>query len=284
MDAALETTQTLSLVATMWLAGIGLGLQVGLGDIARSLTRVRLVARTITLDVLLIPLAVWIAVRLLVTDDEFATGLLLVAFAAAGPLGLKLAHVMRADMAYAIGIVAVLELANLVLVPVWSGLLGLTNSVDATAEIVRTIALLVAAPLGLGMLIRRRWPADAEAVGGRSIQLASVGLLVVVSVVIVRGFETFIGAFGNGAAVASVAVIGFGLVAGWLLGGPHRPSRLTTSVVTACRANERRLPSLRPRSQIDREWLPASSRPGWPRSSCPRPWPTPSPGGCPGAT
>lgn len=237
MDDVLQLIQSLSLVATLWLSGLGLGMRVSVTDIARSLTRVRLVARTITLDVVLIPVAMWVAVQLLVPDEGYATGLLLVAFAAAGPLGLKLSQVMGADIAYAIGIVVVLEVANLVIIPVWSGVLGITSSTDVIVDIVRTLGLLVALPLSVGMIFRRvRGPVAAPA-SAMLLRLATAGLLVVVSVVIARSVDTLLDAFTNGAALAAIIVVIFGLGAGWLVGGPQRSTRLTTSVVTGCRAN-----------------------------------------------
>lgn len=237
MDDVLQLIQTLSLVATLWLSGIGLGMQVSVTDIARSLTRVGLVARTITLDVVLIPVAMWLAVRLLVPDEGYATGLLLVAFAAAGPLGLKLSSVMGADIAYAIGIVVVLEFANLVIIPLWSGVLGITSSSDVIVEIARTVGLLVALPIAIGMAIKRVREGVAESLSATLLQLATVGLMVVVVIVVGRSLDTLLNAISNGSALAAVIVITFGLGAGWLLGGPQRSTRLTTSVVTGCRAN-----------------------------------------------
>jgi BASS family bile acid:Na+ symporter len=179
----------------------------------------------------------WAAVRLLVQDDAYATGLLLVAFAAAGPLGLKLSQVSGADTAYAIGIVVVLEAANIVLIPLWSGLLDVTSSADVLGDMIRTVALLVLLPLGIGMTIRRLRPDHAAMLAEGALRLATIGLLVVVTVVVVRSVDTLLEAVSNGAALASVVVIALALAAGWLLGGPARPTRLTTSLVTGCRAN-----------------------------------------------
>jgi len=232
----LDAIQTIALVATLWATGIGLGMKVNLGDILASLTRVGLVTRTITLDVVLVPIVMWLIVRVLVADDGYATGLLLVAFAAAGPLGIKLAQVTRADTAYAIGIVVVLEAANIVIIPLWSGVLGITGSANVIVDIVRTVGLLVVLPLAIGMGVRRLQGREST-LSDVALRLATVGLVVVVSIVIVRSLDVMLASLTNGAALASVLTIGFALGAGWLMGGPGRDTRLTTSVVTGCRAN-----------------------------------------------
>jgi BASS family bile acid:Na+ symporter len=236
-EASPGAIQTLALVLTLWLTGIGVGMMVQLSEIVRSLTRLGLVARTVTLDVLVVPVAMWIAVRLLVEDEGYATGLLLVAFAAAGPLGLKLAQVARADTAFAIGIVVVLEAANILLIPLWSGLLGLTSSADVFLEIVRTVTLLVALPLAIGLAVQHVRPERAAAVSARALRLATVGLVVVVSIIVTRSLDTMLETFTNGAALASGIVITFALGAGWLVGGPQESTRLATSLVSGCRAS-----------------------------------------------
>jgi len=216
---------------------VGLGTQVSLGEIARSLRQWRLVVRAIVLDVVLVPVVMWIAVELLVPDEGYATGLLLVAFAAAGPLRLKLAQVMGADPAFAIGIVVILEVANIVLVPLWASLLGLSSSADILVDIVRTLALLVALPLAMGMAFRSLRPANAVTLGRRALVLAAVGLVVSVAIISARYLDVVLGSVGNGAALASIIVTSFALVAGFLLGGPRRATRLTTSAVTGVGAN-----------------------------------------------
>lgn len=236
-EAILDSIQTIALVGTLWMTGIGLGMKVRMGDVLSSLTRGRLVARTITLDIILVPIAMWLAVRLLVADEGYATGLLLVAFAAAGPLGIKLAHVTGADTAYAIGIVVVLEIANILVIPTWSSVLGVTASVDVMLDIVRTVALLVVLPIVAGMGVRRLRGPSSELLADGALRLATVGLVAVVGIVMYRSIDVMAASLTNGAALASLITIGFALAAGWLMGGPGRETRLTTSVVTGCRAN-----------------------------------------------
>ena len=234
-----DLIQTLLLVATLWAAGIGLGMSVGLRQVVQSLRRPALVARTMTLDVILIPLAMWVAVRVMLPDDELGTGLLLVAFASAGPFGIKLADIARGDIGYAIGIVVVLEVVNVAAIPLWSSLLGVASQIEVVVDMARTLVILVILPIGLGMLVGRSGPARTKrsaAILGRA---SNIGLILIVTFLVIRNADALGQAQGSGALVAASLVIGFALAAGWLAGGPTRPTRVTT---TSSRASSERLP------------------------------------------
>jgi BASS family bile acid:Na+ symporter len=237
LDRSLDIATALALAITLWATGIGLGISVGMSDIVGALGRRRLVGRIVVLDLLLVPIAMWVCVRLLVPDEAIATGLLLVAFAAAGPLGIKLVQLAGGDAALAIGLVVTLELANLVAIPLWSSLLGITSTLDVAIDIVRTLVLLVLAPLAGGLLIGRRLRVE----GRRRLEVATarignVGLVLVVAVVVGRNLDT-IGPSTIGAVVAAAIVVAFALAAGWVVGGPDRPRRISASLVTGVRAN-----------------------------------------------
>jgi bile acid:Na+ symporter, BASS family len=104
--------------------------------------------------------------------------------------------------------------------------------------VVRTLLLLllVLAPLAVGLAIRARWPATAERLARWASPLSTVGLVVVIAVVLARYVGIVAEAFGAVGPAAVTAVL-LALVLGWLLGGPGRPTRAATSLVTGVRAN-----------------------------------------------
>lgn len=236
-EAALDLLQTLLVVGTLWAAGIGLGLSVRPGQIVVSLRRPGLVARVIGLDIVLVPAAMWLAVSLLVTDRDVGTGLLLVAFASAGPLGIKLADAAGGAVPYAIGIVVVLEVANVAVVPIWSSLLGIAADVSVALDILRTLVLLVLLPLLVGLAIGVRRQGAARRWAGPLARVSDLGVVVVVVFLLVRHASVVADALGTGAPVAVILFVAFALAAGWVLGGPERSTRVATSLVTGVRAN-----------------------------------------------
>lgn len=228
---------SVALVVTLWATGIGLGMSVRPAQVVDSLRRRGLVTRMVLLDLLLVPVAMWVCVRWLALDDGLATGLLLVAFAAAGPLAIKLAHLAGGDVAFAVGIVIVLEVANVLVVPLWASQLGLVSTAAVAIEIVRTLLLLVLLPLTLGLFVGRRWPARAPGWAPVAARVSSVGLVVVVCVIVGRDIDVVISAIETGAALASVVVVALALLGGWLFGGPLRATRVTASMASGVRAN-----------------------------------------------
>jgi BASS family bile acid:Na+ symporter len=197
---------------------------------------VQAVLITIVLDLLLVPASMWLVTQLLVPDAGYATGLLLVAVAAAGPLGIKLAQVAGGAIGFAIGIV-VLELANVLAMPLWSAALEVTDTAVVVISILRALVLLVLAPLGVGYLVGR-WRTSVRPTWPTWLARASdVGVIIAVGFVIVRNLAVLGDALRSGTVGAAVIVITLALAAGWLLGGPERDTRVTTSLVTGVRAN-----------------------------------------------
>jgi bile acid:Na+ symporter, BASS family len=236
-EASLDLVQTLLVTATVWTAGFGLGLSAPVNAIIAPFLDLRYVTKVATLDVVLVPLAAWLLVTALLPNEGIGTGLLLVAFASAGPLGIKLTDIAGGDVAGAIGLVVVLELANLATVPIWSSLVGIADSTSVTLDILRTLIVLVLLPIGIGMAMTRFRPGAITGWERRLARLSSVGVAAIMAFVVARHLELLGDGLGLAALGTSGLVIAFALGAGWLLGGPRRERRVATSLVTGVRAN-----------------------------------------------
>ena len=236
MDRSLDQLYQMALALTLWIAGLGLGMSFGPRQILRTLRRGGLFARATVLDVVIVPLLVWGLVQAFSIPDRYATGLLLVGVASAGPLGIKAAQLARADLPYAIALVVVLEAANVVAIPVWVALLMPPGVQVPMWPVVRTLLLLVLAPLAVGMAVRARRPPTAARLAQLAAPLSTIGLVVVIAVVLARYARIVLDAFVAVGPAALTAVL-LALLLGWLLGGPGRPTRAATSLVTGVRAN-----------------------------------------------
>jgi BASS family bile acid:Na+ symporter len=236
VDRALGLFYQFALVLTLWITGLGLGMSHRPSQILQTLRHRGLFARAVLLDVVIIPLLIWGLVQAFSVPDRYATGLLLVGMASGGPLGIKAAQLARADLPFAIALVAVLEAANAVAIPVWVALVLPPGVQVPIGPVVRTLLLLVLAPLAVGMAIRAFRPATAERLATWAPPLSSVGLVVVIAVVLARNAGIVAEAFAVVGPAALTAVLA-ALVLGWLLGGPARTTRAATSLVTGVRAN-----------------------------------------------
>ena len=236
VDRSLDQLYQVALALTLWITGLGLGMSFGPRQILWTLRRGGLFARATVLDVVIVPLLVWGLVQAFSIPDRYATGLLLVGVASAGPLGIKAAQLARADLPYAIALVVVLEVANVVAIPVWVALLLPPGVQVPMWPVVRTLLLLVLAPLAVGMAVRARRPPTAARLAQLAAPLSTVGLLVVIAIVLARYARIVLDAFVAVGPAALTAVL-LALLLGWLLGGPARPTRAATSLVTGVRAN-----------------------------------------------
>ena len=232
VDRSLDQLYQVALALTLWITGLGLGMSFGPGQILRTLRRGGLFARATVLDVVIVPLLVWGLVQAFSIPDHYATGLLLVGVASAGPLGIKAAQLARADLPYAIALVVVLEAANVVAIPVWVALLLPPGVQVPMWPVVRTLLLLVLAPLAVGMAVRARRPPTAARLAQLAAPLSTVGLLVVIAIVLARYARIVLDVFVAVGPAALTAVL-----LALLLGGPGRPTRAATSLVTGVRAN-----------------------------------------------
>jgi BASS family bile acid:Na+ symporter len=278
VDRSLDQFYQVALALTLWITGLGLGMSFGPRQILETLRRGGLFARATVLDVVIVPLLVWGLVQAFSISDRYATGLLLVGVASAGPLGITAAQLARADLPYAIALVVVLEAANAVAIPVWVALLMPPGVQVPMWPIVRTLLLLVLAPLAVGMAVRARRPPTAARLAQLAVPLSTFGLLVVIAIVLARYARIVLDAFGAVGPAALTAVL-LALLLGWLLGGPARPTRAATSLVTGVRANGpalaiaqasfASLPAVRPSWFSGRFPFSCRSRsPSWPAAQC----------------
>jgi BASS family bile acid:Na+ symporter len=235
--AALDRVSDGVLLLTLWSTGIGIGMSLGLRDVLAPLRQTGLVARVVILDVAGIPLIVWALVEMLSIPADYAIGLLLVGFASAGPLGIKAAQIAGADVAGAVSLVAVLEAANVLAIPVWVALLMPPGVVVPLGELVAALAVFVLLPLALGMATRTRWPRAARRFAPMAIVLSNVLLVVVIVLVVGRNVSTLAEAFAAGIVPVVLLAVAAALVLGWLAGGPARPARAAVALVTGVRAN-----------------------------------------------
>jgi BASS family bile acid:Na+ symporter len=226
-----------ALLLTLWSTGIGIGMSLGPRDVLAPLRRTGLVTRVVVLDVAVVPLLVWALVELLSIREDYAIGLLLVGFASAGPLGIKAAQIAGADVACAVSLVAVLEAANALVIPLWVGLLMPSGVEVPLGELVATLAVLVLLPLAVGMLVRARSPGSARRWAPRAIIVSNISLVVVIALVVGLNISTLADAFAAGIVPVIVVTVVFALVLGWLAGGPGRPTRAAVALVTGVRAN-----------------------------------------------
>jgi bile acid:Na+ symporter, BASS family len=237
VNAALEAAYAAALALTLWTTALGIGASHDLGSLRSGLERRGLFGRLLVLDIIIVPLIVLGLVRLLSVPNDLAVGLLIVGAAAAGPLGLKTAQLARGDVPLAIALVIVLELLNIVVMPIWAAVAIPGIVALPLAEILRTLIVGVLVPLSVGLAIRAWAPRFAPRVSRWATPVSTIGLAVLIAIVLTRDGAAVADATFSAVPAVAVATILAAMTLGWWFGGPDAASRRTAAMVSSVRAN-----------------------------------------------
>jgi BASS family bile acid:Na+ symporter len=222
---------------TLWATAVGSGLSHRPSEVVRAASNGRRFVSIVVLNAVAIPLVVVALTRALAVPDGYAAGLIIVGAASAGSLGLTGVRIARADLPLAIGLIVVLEVGNVLTIPVWSTIL-LSGAVQPRpSDILATLILGVLLPLGVGQGIRVLRPARAQGWARGLALVSTVGFFGVVGLILWRDMADVIKAWDHLVPVVAMATVVVALFAGWAVGGPTRESRLSASLVTSVRSN-----------------------------------------------
>ena len=236
MTHPVDLAYVLALVVTLWAAAIGSGLSHRPGEVTAAMADRRRFVRIVVLDAVGVPLLVYLLVRVLAVPEGYAAGLILVGAASAGAIGLAVVRFADGDVPLAIGLIVVLELGNLVTIPLWSTIMLSGPVRPPLGDVVATLVLGVVLPLIVGTGLRHVRPQRAQAWARAMRRVSTVSLVLLVAIAVGRDVGDVIGAAAAVSLVAIVTVTA-ALLAGWAVGTPGEASRSTAALVTSSRAS-----------------------------------------------
>jgi predicted Na+-dependent transporter len=220
-----------SIIATV----LSLGMTYRVAELLAPLRRVWLVMLMIFVNAVLIPAAAWGIAKALPITEAAAVGMTLAAMGAASAAGLKATQLARrADLTLAVSIVVVLQLANLVAVPLWAGAVVSGASISASS-ILGNLLLLVLAPLGVGLVIRARYAEHAASWQVELVKISNLALALALVAGISVNWHAIVSLVGSWVLLASAltAIVAVGL--GALVGCADAETRTTTGLVSGLR-------------------------------------------------
>jgi len=116
-----------------------------------------LVIAMVVLNAVVIPAAAWGIAELSPMGSKYVPGLVLATVGAGSAASLKAAQLARrADLPLAVSVVVVLQLVNIVAVPLWAGRVVTGASISAW-DIVKSLLALVLLPLLVSLFARARY-------------------------------------------------------------------------------------------------------------------------------
>jgi len=214
---------------------LALGMSYRVAELAAPLRRVWLVGLMILVNSVLVPAAAWGIAKALPIDDAAVTGMTLAVLGAASAAGLKATQLARrADLALAVSLVVVLQLANLVAVPLWAGQVVSGASISASS-ILGNLLLLVLIPLAIGLLVRARYAAHAAKWQVELARVSNLALALALVAGISVNWQAIVSLFGSWVLLASALTAIVSVVLGGLVGYASAETRTTTGLVSGLR-------------------------------------------------
>jgi predicted Na+-dependent transporter len=218
---------------------LSLGMTYTVGQLVAPLRRVGLVVAMVVLNAVLIPAIAWGVAKGLPIKAASVDGLVLATLGAGSAAGIKAAQLSKkADLTLAVSVVVVLQLVNIVSVPIWAGQVVSGASLSAW-EILKSLLLLVLIPLAVGLIVKARYAEHAAEWTIGLVKVANLALVIAIAAGIAVNWHAIVDLFGSWVLAASVLIIaiavGLGMLLGMLLGGKSAETRNTTGLVSGLR-------------------------------------------------
>lgn len=141
-------------------AMFSLGLDLTLRQIVRSLGDKRLLTRSLLINLVLVPLLAVAITSLIPIGEGLRIGILIYAIAAGTEGGPKFVYLIRGNTAFAFGLLVLLLFFTVVVVPLLLPVV-VPHAAINTSALVGKLALVVALPICLGLLLNGFYPIHA---------------------------------------------------------------------------------------------------------------------------
>jgi bile acid:Na+ symporter, BASS family len=214
---------------------LSLGMSFTVGQLVAPLKRVGLVIAMVLLNALVIPAVAWGMAKASPMDSQYVPGLVLATLGAGSAASLKAAQLAkRADLPLAVSLAVVLQLVNIIAVPLWAGKVVTGASISAW-DIVKSLLALVLLPLVAGLFVRARYVDHAKVWQPELVKGSNLALVIALATGIAANWSTIVSMFGSWVSVTAIGIIIVAGVLGLLLGGRSAEVRTTTGLVSSFR-------------------------------------------------
>lgn len=162
---------------------LGMGVTLAVADFIKVAQKPRSLCLGLVGQICVIPLIALAINHLLDLDPPIALGLIMVAAMPGGSLSKVFVYLGRGNAPLSITLTAVSTLATVVTTPLTLRLLATEYIPDfemPVAKIVTDVALFLLAPLAIGMVVGRIWPARQRTISRWAVRLGFVALMFIV--------------------------------------------------------------------------------------------------------
>jgi BASS family bile acid:Na+ symporter len=230
----LATLQNLFTFTFVVSSMFGMGLALTVAQILEPLRSLRLVALTLVANFVIVPATAVVLSRVIPLDEQLQIGLILFGCAAGAPFLPKLAQIAKANVAFAVGVMALEIVATVAYLPIVLPLLLPGVTVDAPKMAVTLFGEMLV-PLAIGLAVRQRFAAPAADLARPTAQVSTFSLVLLMVLMLGLNISSVLGLIGSGGIIAMLGLIAVALVAGYVLGGPGPATRTVLALGTGQR-------------------------------------------------
>ncbi|THE65257.1 sodium symporter [Salinadaptatus halalkaliphilus] len=231
VETVVDVTTTIFVLSTM----LAMGLELSLEQLLAPLKRRRLLAKSLLVNLLVVPMVAYLLVRAVTVEPGYAVGILLLAVAPGAPFGPKLAEISDSDIAFASGLMAILGIVSVATIPLSLAVfLPGEVAVDPVA-IGQLVFVIQLVPLVAGLALVSRLPGVADRLFPPAQRLSDATFVFLLALLSIVYLEDMIALVGTGTLFVASVVVAVSLLCGYVLGGPTRTTREVLATTTAAR-------------------------------------------------
>jgi len=234
MEVILQQFANLSVLIYIVSTMLSMGLSFFPKQFIEPLKDKKLILKSLAANFILLPIMTYIILQLIPLQPGLAIGLILMAAGAGSPFMLKLVQFVKADMAFAVGLMLILSIVTLIYMPLLLSFLLPGISVNPVS-IGFSLLILIFLPLISGTALKWRYSNIAETIKPTFNQISNIFIFLVVFLYLGLNYQDFLTVFGTGALIAAVIFVLIAFLIGYILGGPSKNTKTVLGMGTAIR-------------------------------------------------
>lgn len=234
MEVILQQLASFSVLVYIVSTMLSMGLKFFPKQFFEPLKDKNLVLKSLAANFVVLPVVTYIILQLIPLQQGLGIGLVLMAAGAGSPFMLKLVQFMKADMAFAVGLMLILSTVTLIYMPLLLSLLIPGVSVNPIS-IAGSLLVLIFVPLLVGTVLKLKHTKLAHTIQPIFNRVSNIFIFLVVVLYLGLNYQDFVAVFGTGALVASLMFVTAAFLIGYLLGGPSKNTRSVLGMGTAIR-------------------------------------------------
>jgi predicted Na+-dependent transporter len=234
MEVILQQFANLAVLIYIVTTMLSMGLNFFPKQFLEPLKDKNLIYKSLAANFILLPIITYIILQAIPLQEGLAIGLVLMAAGAGSPFMLKLVQFIKADMAFAVGLMLILSTVTLFYMPLVLSILLPGVSINPLS-IAFSLLVLIFLPLIIGTTVKSRYSEIAKVIQPTFNQISNIFIFVVIFLYLGLNYKDFLVVFGTGALIASLIFVLSAFLIGYLLGGPSRNKKSVLGMGTAIR-------------------------------------------------